>query len=433
MRLSQISGALLPVSLLIVVSAWAQSSNPLQGGANCHWGGQCGGSSTSNSTPRPIRVRKTPEQRAEEKAEKARRKQEAKERKDAARERKQEAKAEKESGKRNREALKQARLNAKREAQQKAKQEAQQRALEAARKQALGAEQQQFLRSRPALVSSIKVPAPPSASFLSSPPPSTGSGHSAAPEVPAGVGDQVQAAQAQLSKLLKHQPATAADREQIAALEAKIRSSWEHAADQPNLDAHERSRLAVDLPVANASKQVPYWKAFQPGRLGAFVPALANPDSHTAAGTGEAEYLHPVRLAMAQQVFTDQYGDAIEKLGEGAMEARYGEKGVRGFGTLLPLAKISWAGHKEGAAGAAAETVDFVVGKIPIPSAGFGWSGGKVASAAAKEAFLQFLISVNRGTGKPDYDHDAAEKELERLTTENQSLGVRTIVKVLGW
>lgn len=162
--------------------------------------------------------------------------------------------------------------------------------------------------------------------------------------------------------------------------EAQIKL-FKQALLNESLTAKERALIKLDLPVLN-TKFSDLQKDFM-NRLNSYLKDNTAPDKNTVDFIKLYNY------------------DKMQQLGEYALTEAYENIGLDDtFENMVGALKISAAIEKDDIPSAGKETLDFLIGRLKSPQAGFAVEGGRMYSKVAFKAMDDFMVKAMGATGK---------------------------------
>jgi len=247
---------------------------------------------------------------------------------------------------------------------------------------------------------------PPKRPLTASPLPSTSSRKVDRRIIPGKEAEKLAEVKLAIAVLKKKSNLTDAERQELEELETFARHLWKILATKKGLSPAIRAKYVLNLPVSNfgtnaapkvTKASIQTWQKKTPPEENVFVPF--------------------------SQTMTDVVVAGVEQLGGEIAEHGIPElPNAEVVGTprthyenLLGIGKIAWKLKiDKDVPGAVSETVDFVIGKIPYPQAGFAVQGGRMAASMNFHAFDAFAKSAMSAVGNTDFDIKAFWKEFEK-------------------
>lgn len=199
---------------------------------------------------------------------------------------------------------------------------------------------------------------------------------------------------------------SAEDEAVLGHIEARRNSLWAKAVSVPELPDDSREALALTLPVESSGP----------------VPGITEKDIKSVESAADA-----ARKACDDVV--PRLLDCIEGLtqtSDGGLSP-LGDKS-RQFGVFNSIAKIAVTAKREGVSSAAAESLDFIVGKIPMPRATLAVDGGRLYANAAFQAANRFMTDAMRAVGGT-FDADAFWRDFKN----DLNLWQRTVMEFVHY
>ena len=233
---------------------------------------------------------------------------------------------------------------------------------------------------------------------------------------------QVGKAEAELRALYDGAALSADQAARVEQLEAQRTRVWEKAVSAPGLKEEDRSRLVLNLPTLPAklppptvtASQIKSWQS-APLRL---LPATDAP---------APESVNPLAQALLQDFTVEKPASLIEVLGEEFAESSFGEDAER-FGDFLGLGRIAIAYKEGGVSSAAAETFDYMIGKISYPQATLAVEGGRVVASINFQAMNSFMRQALASVGG-----EFNEDEFYQQVQDESTVGQRAVMEVVGY
>jgi hypothetical protein len=222
--------------------------------------------------------------------------------------------------------------------------------------------------------------------------------------VPTGLSDSEwkEAAQCQqaLDILYEKWPLSAAEIASADKLEARRNALWKKAISIPGLTAEERERMRLKLHVLNtrstttiptiSKETVDKWLKPPP-------PLPSSGQAKPAVPT-----VNPVSSWLVGQFAMGQTQSALEFGGEVWADEILEE---HSYGDLLGVGKIALAYKEGGTSSAITESVNYLVGKIPIPQAGVAVEGGRLYANIVFRVQNKFMTDAMQAAGG-EFDKD---------------------------
>jgi hypothetical protein len=211
--------------------------------------------------------------------------------------------------------------------------------------------------------------------------------------------DVARECQRKIDLLSSKWPPTAQEIAQLDQLIGKRNALWKKAIGIPGLTAEERERLRIKLHTRDihatdgmlptvTSEQIKTWSK----------PPPPLPDPKRRPDEPVPEQVNPVALRLIADFTNDQIESEIEDQASDIAGSELGKLGEK-FGDFLDVGKIAVAYKEGGASSALAETVDVLVGKIPIPQASYAVEGGRMYANAVYEAQNRFMTDAMKAAG----------------------------------
>ncbi|GLI39990.1 hypothetical protein KI811_01985 [Geobacter hydrogenophilus] len=208
---------------------------------------------------------------------------------------------------------------------------------------------------------------------------------------------------------------------------------WTMAAGQPLAD-DERDTLRLPLPriVSKTLLSSVMGMVQQGGSSGTSPsPAIKSPDRRLASASNpQSSANDSISTAFAADFFADKITGVLESETGDAIEKVHGEKFKGNYEKMLAVGRIAVAALEGGAPAAGAETVDFLISKIPEPvgpHAGFAVEGGRMYSKVAYQALNRFMVDAAEATGT-SFDSEAFWKRFNDELTASQK-GVKAWIE----
>lgn len=189
--------------------------------------------------------------------------------------------------------------------------------------------------------------------------------------------------------------------------EVRRNTLWTQAVQVPALPDDAREALVLRLPVTLDSN-VP-----APEFTAADLDALEQKEKQSTPAADAAV------TDMLSDLYVDKSQELVTQGGKTLAINLLGKEAAGHFGNVLGVAKIAMVGTKGGAAGVASATMNMVIGKIPIPQATVGLTGGRIYANVAYEAMNRFMRDCTKVTGV-ETDIDAFWRDLKDQMTVGQ-------------
>jgi len=215
--------------------------------------------------------------------------------------------------------------------------------------------------------------------------------------VPMGLSDSEwkEASQCQqaLDALYAKWPLSSTEANELVKLEARRNQLWVKAISIPGLTADERDRLRLKMHVLNPppGKTIPTVsketvdKWLKP-------PALPTQSQEKPAPPA----INPVATWLVGQFALGQAQSAAETGGEEWADHILEE---HSYGDFLGVSKIALAYKEGGVSSALTETMNYLVGKIPIPQASMAVEGGRQYANIVFQAENKFMTDAMKAAG----------------------------------
>jgi hypothetical protein len=216
-------------------------------------------------------------------------------------------------------------------------------------------------------------------------------------------------------------PLSGAEIAEVDKLEARRAVLWKKAISIPGLTSEERDRFRLKLHTLK--------------RPNAVVPSVSNdtvdgwmkPPMPASQGQNKPPVptINPVTSWLVGQFADGQLQNALEFGGELWADRIFDE---HSFGDLLGVGKIAVAYKNGGVTSALAESMNFLVGKIPIPQASMAVEGGRQYGNIVFRAQNKFMTDAMKAVGG-EFDKDKFWSEFK----EDCSVGQRAIMEWIGY
>lgn len=231
-------------------------------------------------------------------------------------------------------------------------------------------------------------------------------------DVPAGQeGKALAENQFRIATLLKKGSLTDQEKQVLAQLQQACRVLYNRAIGNENLSAEERSRIKLSVPVADfADPQIATTLVEQLTRLKADISA--------AVGAPEVDLIKKYNKEKLQTLAEQMGGEVAENAVEGGQEI---------FDNALGFAKVTAAIQKGDVPAAGKEVLDFMVGKIGSPQAGFAVEGGRMYSNVAFKAMDNFMKKAMGAVGQ-----DFNSQEFWQKVRSEMNVGQKTVLEFIG-
>ena len=231
-------------------------------------------------------------------------------------------------------------------------------------------------------------------------------------DVPAGQeGKALAENQFRIATLLKKGTLTDQEKQVLAQLQQACRILYNRAIGNENLSAEERSRIKLSVPVADfADPQIATGLVEQLTRLKADISA--------AVAAPEVDLIKKYNKEKLQTLAEQMGGEVAENAVEGGQEI---------FDNALGFAKVTAAIHKGDVPAAGKEVLDFMVGKIGSPQAGFVVEGGRMYSNVAFKAMDNFMKKAMGAVGQ-----DFNSQEFWQKVRGEMNVGQKTVLEFIG-
>ncbi|HOI89870.1 MAG TPA: hypothetical protein PLK28_05085 [Candidatus Rifleibacterium sp.] len=231
-------------------------------------------------------------------------------------------------------------------------------------------------------------------------------------DVPAGQeGKALSENQFRIATLLKKGTLTDQEKQVLAQLQQACRVLYNRAIGNENLSAEERSRIKLSIPVADfADPQIATSLVEQLTRLKADISA--------AVGAPEVDLIKKYNKEKLQTLAEQMGGEVAENAVEGGQEI---------FDNALGFAKVTAAIQKGDVPAAGKEVLDFMVGKIGSPQAGFAVEGGRMYSNVAFKAMDNFMKKAMGAVGQ-----DFNSQEFWQKVRSEMNVGQKTVLEFIG-
>ena len=231
-------------------------------------------------------------------------------------------------------------------------------------------------------------------------------------DVPAGQeGKALAENQFRIATLLKKGSLTDQEKQVLAQLQQACRVLYNRAIGNENLSAEERSRIKLSVPVADfADPQIATTLVEQLTRL--------KDDISAAVGAPEVDLIKKYNKEKLQTLAEQMGGEVAENAVEGGQEI---------FDNALGFAKVTAAIQKGDVPAAGKEVLDFMVGKIGSPQAGFAVDGGRMYSNVAFKAMDNFMKKAMGAVGQ-----DFNSQEFWQKVRSEMNVGQKTVLEFIG-
>jgi len=231
-------------------------------------------------------------------------------------------------------------------------------------------------------------------------------------DVPAGQeGKALSENQFRIATLLKKPTLTDQEKQVLEQLQQACRILYNRAIGNENLSAEERSRIKLSVPVADfADPQIATSLVEQLTRLKADVSA--------AVSAPEVDLIKKYNKEKLQTLAEQMGGEVAENVVEGGQEI---------FENSLGFAKVTAAIQKGDVPAAGKEVLDFMVGKIGSPQAGFAVEGGRMYSNVAFKAMDNFMKKAMGAVGQ-----DFNSQEFWQKVRSEMNVGQKTVLEFIG-
>lgn len=230
--------------------------------------------------------------------------------------------------------------------------------------------------------------------------------------VPAGQeGKALSENQFRIATLLKKGSLTDQEKQVLEQLQQACRILYNRAIGNENLSAEERGRIKLSVPVADfADPQIATSLVEQLTRLKADVAAAVN--------APEVDLIKKYNKEKLQTLAEQMSGEVAENVVEGGQEI---------FDNTLGFAKVTAALQKGDVPAAGKEVLDFMVGKIGSPQAGFAVEGGRMYSNVAFKAMDNFMKKAMGAVGQ-----DFNSQEFWQKVRSEMNVGQKTVLEFIG-
>ena len=204
---------------------------------------------------------------------------------------------------------------------------------------------------------------------------------------------------------------TMAERNRLGQAILRRNMLWRLAVTaEKRLDADERERYRLPLPIV-VQAAVRLENALRPSPRVAAEPQRPLADASA-----------PVVQTMLATMNTDHLVSWIEDKAGGVIEDGLGEEALGHFENVLGVATIALKTAQSGRAAGLAEGVDFVIGKVATPGAGFAVTGGRQVADVAFKAQTKFMEDAMLATGGTFDSKEFWQKLRGEFSTSGQAV-----------
>lgn len=217
--------------------------------------------------------------------------------------------------------------------------------------------------------------------------------------------------QFRLAALLKKGNLTDKEQELARQLHEACRVLYARAIANGNLTAKERNRIKIEVPVVDfADSEVA-------ADLDSQLQAL-KAEFNAARTSPSVDLIKKYNREKFQQLAGMAVGEVAENIVEG------GQNTVENMGTA---GKISVAIARGDVPAAGKEALDFLIGRLSSPQAGFAVEGGRMYASVVFRAMDDFMIKAMSATGK-----EFNTAEFWRLVKNEMTVGQKTVLEFVG-
>ena len=261
-------------------------------------------------------------------------------------------------------------------------------------------QQKAFERAKETLLREFHMPAILADDALSVPdaPPVTDGDGMGDGVAPAGIADSdwkdASDCQESLDAIYSKWPLSPSDAAEADKLEARRNALWAKAISVSGLSASDRQRLRMQIPTPSSKPDAPVTTISADTVKGWLKPPPLPVSS--ASDKKPAPTENPVASWLVGQFALGQLQSKIEDIGEDIAD---GISEENSYGDFLGVGKIAMAYKDGGASSAIAETVNYLVGKIPIPRSDIAIEGGRQYANVAFQAENKFMTDAMNATG----------------------------------